>query len=205
MRNTRVWMTLGFCLTPALLAGAQSGKAGLWAVASRTTFQQSGTVGVMNAPQPLDPPSDANPGLAVCLSQEVVDKFGVILPPSLRDCEYSHIVRQPNHLTADVACTGRMNGRGSVDASWTDDDHVIGKIHFVVKAKHGPEKTMTMAWTQDSNAVYKGSDCGQIKPRVLPPKEAQASAVPYGLRPAAPRLAAQPAPQPAAQPEAKQP
>lgn len=171
MRKTRVWITLGCCFAaPAIIVNAQNGKAGLWEVASRTTFQQSGSVGMFNATQPANSPSDAAPGLPVCLSQEVVDKFGVVLPPSLRDCELSHVVRQPNHMSADLTCSGRTNGKGSIDSAWTDEDHVQGKIHFVGKAKHGPNNTITMTWTEDSNAVFKNTDCGSVRPRTIPAK-----------------------------------
>lgn len=169
MRKTHVWITLSFCLlTMATIAPAQNRKAGLWEITSKTTFQQPGNVGMFSATQSGQAPSGDIPAVPVCLSKELIEKFGVVLPPSLRDCQLTNVVNKPDSLMADLTCTGRSNGKGTIETSWSDDGHATGKIHFSSKAKAGPDKTVTMTWTQDSTAVFKSEDCGSVSPRKMP-------------------------------------
>jgi hypothetical protein len=172
MRKTRSWIVLGCSLfAVATLAAAQNGKPGLWEVASATTFQKSsGGVGMFNGTQSGNATAASPQGLPVCLTQELIDKYGVILPPSLKDCELSNVVKKPNSMTSDMTCSGRTNGKGSIESTWSDENHVKGKIHFVGKVKAGPSNSLSMAWTEDSTAVFKSADCGSLKPRKIPAK-----------------------------------
>src|ERR1022692_4292577 len=176
MHNSRICITLACCLlTTASFAGAQNGKPGLWDVSSKITYQHPGRVGMFSDPQSASP-TDPAPALPVCYSQQLIDKFGIMLPPSLRDCTYSNVARKANSMSADLVCIGRMGGKGSIEASWTDDEHVQGKIHFVARGNQGPtHTTMSLAWTEESSAVFKSADCGDIKPRTIPPPKPQAS------------------------------
>lgn len=160
------WLLVG-----VVAAGAQGNqKAGLWVVASSTRIQQPGEVPANGTI--LGSTAVAGAGLPVCLTKEVVDSYGVILPPSLKDCELTHVQRTPESFKADMTCKGGYNGLGSVESSWTDPGHVVGKIRFVSKA--GPANdARALAWTQESTAVFKSSDCGEVKPRKMPPASAQ--------------------------------
>ena len=175
MHKFRICITLACCMFSTLLfASAQNGKAGLWDVSSKITYQHPGRVGMFSDTQSATQPSDPAPPLPVCYSQQVIDKFGIILPPSLRDCALSNVVRKPNSMSADLVCTGRMGGKGSIEASWSDDEHVQGKIHFVATANQGPNHSMmSLAWTEDSTGVFKSADCGDVRPRVIPPPKTQ--------------------------------
>ena len=66
-------------------------------------------------------------------------------------------------MTADMECTGMMSGRASMESSWTDDEHATGKVHFVGSMQVGPN-SKPIEWTTASSSVYKGIDCGTVKP-----------------------------------------
>jgi hypothetical protein len=173
-----------FCLCAVVHFGeAQSRKAGLWEMTSKTTILQPGNRGgattnngsdAQAQPQPTEPA-----GLPVCLTQDQIDKYGVIMPPSLRDCELSNVVQKPDSFTADMICKGTYNGKGTIQSTWTDDDHASGKVTFVAKSRDS-SKPMSIAWTQESTAVFKNPDCGNVKPRPMPTQAKQAQMPPPG-------------------------
>jgi hypothetical protein len=168
MRKNRLWIPFGcglFAMT--MLASAHAQKAGLWEVSSTLTFQKPGSVGMFSGTQAGGAAPAGGQALPVCLTQELIDKYGVILPPSLRDCQLINVVKSPNGMRADMACSGRMNGKGSIETSWPDDEHAQGKIHFTSKSGQGAQ-AMIMTWTQDSSAAFKSADCGSVRPRAIP-------------------------------------
>lgn len=171
MLKSRVWMTWGCCLLAASgFASAQSRKAGLWEVTSKTTIQQPGSgtaaaTGTASADQTADQPG----GIPVCYSQAMVDTYGIVLPPSLRDCDIFNVVQTASRFTADMTCKGLYNGKGTIESTLTDPDHVVGKVQFASKPKDGA-KQVSLHWVEDVSATFKGSDCGTVKPRPIPVK-----------------------------------
>ena len=185
MRKAHICLILTFFLLAGIhLSKAQSRKAGLWEMTSKTTVLQPGNrpgtttnSGTSTQAQASEPE-----GLPVCLTQAQIDKYGVILPPSLRDCEISNVVQKPDSFSADMMCKGSYNGKGSIESTWTDDDHASGEIRFVAKSRDS-SAPMSIAWTQESTAVFKSPDCGSVKPRPMP-TQAKQTQMPF---PAAPR------------------
>lgn len=147
-------------------AWAQSRKPGLWALTSTTTWQQSPVpagVGGSSAGGGGNSPFDGGTSITqVCFTQQQIDKYGAILPP-ISGCRVTNLVKRANSMTADMVCTGRMSGKGSLESSWTDGEHATGKIHFVGSMQVGPN-SRPIEWTTASTAIYKGSDCGSVKP-----------------------------------------
>ena len=174
MQKHTVWITLTLCLLAASVASAQqSPKAGLWLISTTTRIQQQGE-SPANFSAANQGKASAEPvGLPACLTSEIIDKFGVILPPSLRDCELSNLVQAADSFHADMTCKGSYNGVGSVESTWTDEDHVAGKVRFVSRTGEAG-KGRQMSWSQESTAVFKSSDCGSVKPRKVPVKQAPA-------------------------------
>jgi hypothetical protein len=72
-------------------------------------------------------------------------------------------------MTADWICSGRMAGKGTLESSWTDPNHAKGKVHFVGAMQMGPN-TRPIEWTTESSSVFKGADCGAVKPLPMPDK-----------------------------------
>jgi hypothetical protein len=174
MQKYTISITLTLCVLAASVSSAQqSRKAGLWLISTTTRIQQQGeSPANFSGGHPAQSSSEPA-ALPACLSQEIVDKFGVILPPSLRDCELSNVVQAADSFHADMTCKGSYNGVGSVESTWTDDDHVSGKVRFVSRAgEAGNGRQMT--WSQESTAVFKSSDCGNVKPRQIVAKQAPA-------------------------------
>ena len=172
MRKQRVWIILAYCLFVAtVFAWAQTRKAGLWQIATTTKILQPGEPpgSFVEHGNSSESSAAVDGGLPVCLTQEMIDKYGVILPPSLKDCELSHVTQTGNSFMADMTCKGSYNGMGSVESTWTDEDHVVGKVRFVAKTS-GETNARSITWTQKSTAVFKGPDCGAVKPRKMPAK-----------------------------------
>ena len=165
----RIWSTLGYYLLIGVVAAwaQETKKAGLWLIASSTKIQQVGDTPGNFARGSSSTPAAPEGGLPVCLTQELVDNYGVMLPPSLKDCQLSKVVRTAGSFKADMTCKGGYNGFGSVESTWTDPDHVVGKIRFVSRTRDSTNGR-EMTWTQESSAVFKGSDCGAVRPRKMP-------------------------------------
>jgi hypothetical protein len=159
-------------------SGAQSRKAGLWEITTKTAILQPGNrVGTtINNGSDTQAQSTEPAGLPVCLTQAQIDKYGVILPPSLHDCELSNVVQKPDGISADMTCKGTYNGKGSIESTWTDDDHASGKIRFVAKTRD-TSRPMSITWTQEAIAVFKSTDCGNVKPRPTPSADAKQAQV----------------------------
>lgn len=173
MRMQRVWTSLSLCvlMVAATSSAQQTRKAGLWQVATTTKIQQQGETPGNFVTRPNGSESSGpDGGLAVCLTQEVIDAYGVILPPSLKDCDLSNVVQSANSFRADMTCKGGYNGVGSVESNWTDEDHVTGKVRFVSKTRETTSQR-ALTWTQEGTAVFKSSDCGSVKPRKVPAKQ----------------------------------
>ena len=62
-----------------------------------------------------------------------------------------------------------MAGKGTVECAWTDPDHATGKVHFVGSMQMGPNAP-PVEYTIVATSVYKGSDCGSVKPAPMPDK-----------------------------------
>jgi len=159
MHPIRNWITLLCCLAAATpFSAAQTRKPGLWEMTSTMTWQQSPFPAGMANPMAAGGPRTTQ----VCLTQEQIDKYGAITQPS-HGCQITNIVRKTNSMTADIVCTGHMSGKGSMESSWSDDEHATGKVHFVGSMSMGQD-SKPIEWTAESSSVYKGADCGSVKP-----------------------------------------
>jgi hypothetical protein len=166
MRKTPIWITLSCCvLALAIVALAQAvRKPGLWEMTSSMTYQQS--------PFPPGMPASALAAMSaphtvqVCLTQAMIDKYGAPVSQN-RDCQLTNIVMKPTGMTAEMVCTGRMSGHGDMESSWTDGNVAKGKVHFVGTMGAGPN-SMPVEYTVVYTSVYKGPDCGSVKPMPMP-------------------------------------
>jgi hypothetical protein len=148
-----------------MLAGAQTGrKAGLWEVTSKTTWQQSPFAGAAQEPEG-SPVSAAPQTTMVCLTQEMIDKYGGPIPQAHNECQVSNVNRTAKGMTADWVCNGGLNGKGSIQSSWTDDNHSSGKVHFSGTMQMGQAGSRPVEWTNQFTSTYKKSNCGSVKPK----------------------------------------
>jgi hypothetical protein len=160
MQKTRARITVGWCfLAAAVFIWAQTRKAGLWELTTTQTVQQS----------PDSAPSAGAPRTTqVCLTQQQIDQYGAIVP-QIPGCQVIHVVKKPGGMTADMVCTGRMSGKGVLESSSDDGVHAKGKVHFTGSMQAGPN-TRPIEWSTESSAVFKGADCGNVKPTPVPGK-----------------------------------
>jgi hypothetical protein len=183
MHKTRIWITMGCCLFAlAIFAWAQSSrKPGLWEIT--TTISMAGMQmpqmpqlppGV-TLPQGMTMPSQGSPfggptTVQVCLTQAMIDKYGGAspAPPNKNaDCKVTDISIQSSGMTAKINCTGQMTATGTVEATFVDANTTKTKMHMTGAMQHGAN-SMPVDMTMLSTSVYKGADCGSVKPLPLP-------------------------------------
>lgn len=161
MRGSRVWGLAGFCLaTMTLFALAPARKAGLWDVTSQMTWVQAPMAGM--------PPSMPARTTQVCVTQEMIDKYGGNIPETRGACQVSNVAMKPGGMTADVVCTGQMNGKATVVSTWADEEHASSTMHFTGEMSMGPGGAKPVEWTTKSTSVFKSADCGSVKPVAVP-------------------------------------
>jgi hypothetical protein len=154
---------LVFCFIAAAViqAKAQTRKAGLWELTTTQTYQQS--------PFPAGAaPSGAPRTTEVCLTQQQIDRYGAIVP-QIRGCQITNVVKKPGGMTAEMTCTGFMNGKAVMESSSDDGIHATGKIHFVGSVGTG-SNAKPAEWSTASTAIFKSADCGDVKPTPMPDK-----------------------------------
>jgi hypothetical protein len=167
MRKSRlaVFLSCSF-LSLSILVWGQMRKAGLWELTTTQTWQQSPLPPGMNIPN--SPFAGGTRTTQVCLTQQQIDKYGGAIP-STRDCQVTNVNKTASGMTADLVCTGKMGGKGTVESSWTDAEHTKTKIHFTGAIQMGPN-SKPLEWTIASSGVFKGADCGSVKPVPTPDK-----------------------------------
>ncbi|MGB6973248.1 MAG: DUF3617 family protein [Terracidiphilus sp.] len=143
-------------LALTIFVWAQTRKAGLWKTTSTMTWEQSpfpGGMDAMGAPRTTE----------VCVTQEQIDKYGTVPPQTRGDCQVTNLNKTDHGMSAVIECSGRMQGKGTVEASWTDDTHSTSKVHFVGVMQMGPN-SKPFEWSIESSSVFESTDCGSVKP-----------------------------------------
>jgi hypothetical protein len=164
MHISRFFITLGLLLcTGAAISSEESRRAGLWEMTTTTTWQKA----------PLVPSSEdsrlrgGTHTTQICLTREMIDKYGALLPQSRGQCTIKNKVVMPGIVSADYVCSGVMTGKGVLESTWLDTEHARGTLHFVGTFQVGSE-TRPIEWTTKSTSVFKSADCGTVKPPSLP-------------------------------------
>jgi len=162
MHKTRVLIIMGCCLfAMTITASAQAvRKPGLWEMTTNMTWQQS------PMPNGMTMPGGGPHTMQVCLTQAMIDKYGAPVSQTQRDCKIVNVVMHTSSMTADLVCSGRMNGKGEMQSSWSGNT-AIGKMHFAGTMQMGPNST-PVEWTTNTTSTYKGPDCGSVKPLPMP-------------------------------------
>jgi hypothetical protein len=136
---------------------------------STTTWQKSPMPPGMTLPQGVaNPFAPMTRTTEVCLTQEMIDKFGAPMPTGQGGCTISNIVLKPASMTAEMTCTGKMNGHATLESSWPGGNTAHGKMHFTGAMQMGANAA-PVEYTVESTSTYKGADCGSVKPLPMPP------------------------------------
>ena len=149
-------LIFGWLIAATLSVTAQDRKPGLYEVTLVTTT-------VSPTPQ-VHPPRTWQ----ACLTQPMIDKYGAIVPDNLsRVCQLVNVVKKSGGMTADIACSGPVIGKGTLNVTWSDSEHSKGDIHFSGTI-HPGDNDIKIEWSSTTTSVYKGPDCGTLKPTTPP-------------------------------------
>lgn len=165
MRNITVWVAMSCCAASIAMPGSAQNarKPGLWEVNSKMTWQLSPIPPGVTLPGGISPSTPTTHTTQVCLTQEMIDRYGAPIPQSRSECRAENIRKTASAMSADWVCSGRMSGKGTLESSWIGDTDAQSKLHFVGTMQMGQGEE-PVEWTNESTSVYKGSDCGDLKP-----------------------------------------
>lgn len=153
-----LWILTCACvLIAGVAAWSQSRKAGLYDTTTNMTWQQS------PFPEGMGPGTQGPHKALVCVTQEQVDKFGGAPLPAREGCSISDVVKRPDGFTATMTCNRRMNSKGPVEATFTEDGQGKIKVHMTGTMNIGPTPR-PVEYTIESTSVFKSADCGSVKP-----------------------------------------
>jgi len=162
MGRLRIGITLSFCLSlVTIAASSETRKAGLWELTTTMTWQRSPS---RPGGEPVKPGRHTS---QVCLTREMIDKFGALLPQSRGQCNIVNKEMKPGGMTADYVCSGEMTGKGLLESTWSDAEHSSSKVHFFGTIQAGALRKQ-IEWTTQSTSVFKSASCGNIVPQALP-------------------------------------
>jgi hypothetical protein len=165
MNQTRLRIAIGACVGLASMAwaGTTNRKPGLWEISTTTTWQKAPAVeGVDAAKMPGGTHTSE-----VCLTQEMIDDYAALLPHGSAQCTIQNRVTTGNKTTGEYVCNGVMEGKGDLESTWTDPEHVTGKVHFNGTFLVGGRRQL-VEWTTESLSRFKSASCGAVKPHSLP-------------------------------------
>ena len=163
MGKFRFWVPVAGCVVASavLLMAQANRKPGLYEMTSTMSWQQS------PFPAGMAMPGGGPHTMQVCLTQAMIDRYGGPVPQSRGDCQVKNMVKSADGMTADYVCSGHMNGTGKMEAHWTEGGESHSKVHFTGTMQLGPQGK-PVEWTMESTSVYKGEDCGSVKPLPMP-------------------------------------
>jgi hypothetical protein len=153
-------LALALIAVPAM---AKQGKVGLWNVTSSTdvTLPPQVAAALKKAGQSL--PAARPMTVQMCMSQAEVDSSE---PPHLDSkatgCVTKTTRQTASEMTATMTCNGDMKGSGSIQISYSGNEHYAGSYSFKGTSFGSPANITTR---------FKGdwvkADCGSVKPYSL--------------------------------------
>lgn len=170
MRTMRLWIPVAGCVlaTATLLMAQPERRPGLYETTSNMTWQQSPLPPGVQLPPGMNSPFSANTHTSqVCVTQQMIDRFGGPAPQTRGECRVANMVKNADGMSADWICTGAMTGKGTLNATWTADGKSASKVHFAGTMQMG-QRSAPVEWTMESTSTFKGADCGDVKPVQLP-------------------------------------
>ena len=152
----------------ALPSSAQEGRQpGLYEATSKMTWQQSPFPPNMPAP-PNSPFGSGSHTTQVCVTQAQIDKYAGPPPQTHGDCQMTNMNKSATGMSGTLVCTGQMSGNGDFEAHWVPGEGKgTSKVHFTGTMTMGP-RSAPVEWTIESTSVFKGPDCGSVKPIQTP-------------------------------------
>ena len=161
MRSPRLCPTLICLFSLVALAHGQNVQPGLYENTTEVTWQQSPFPPGMNMPQ--SSMGEGKHTTEVCVTQAQIDRYGPIVPERWgQGCHLTNIVKSAGGMHAELVCKGEVEGQGSFDAVWGPESGG-GQLHFLGQMVTR-EFTAPIEFTSKLVSVYKGRNCGNVKP-----------------------------------------
>jgi hypothetical protein len=105
----------------------------------------------------------------VCVTQAMIDKFGGPSPaPQRGNCQVTNVSIKPDGMSATIQCTGQMTATGTVKATFVDANTTQSQVHVSGTMQIG-QNSRPIDMSINSTSIYKGADCGDVKPYAMPP------------------------------------
>lgn len=144
---------------------ASHGKAGLWSVTTQIggmpqqmphmTPEQMQQMQAMGVQMPHMGPHGMT--TQYCMTAAEVNSDA---PPSMqKDCKISNMHTDGHTMSADMTCTGRMQGKGHMTVTYDNPEHYAGKVVFA-----GSAEGQTTDVTDTFEGKWVSADCGSVKP-----------------------------------------
>jgi hypothetical protein len=173
MTRSRIGVAAVYCLfAVASTVHGQGRKPGLWEITAQMTWQQAPFPTSAQTPAGANAPSSAGPHtIQYCLTQDMIDRFGAPMPQSQAGCTFTNVSKTSSSMSAQMVCTGgAFSGKGDMESHWSANGTAKGRMHFVGSIPMG-QTSRPVEWTVNSTSVYKGPDCGSVKPPPMPPEK----------------------------------
>ncbi|MBL6750993.1 MAG: DUF3617 domain-containing protein [Nevskia sp.] len=172
MHKTTIIAALAAAAVLPLTASAYShGKPGLWQATVQMKFAKGGPPPMPAIPPEAlammkqmgrEPPPNMNGPITnkFCLTpaQAAADKPPT--PPQRGNCQMQNLQHSGSTFSADMICTGEMQGTGHMTVTYDSDDHYSGSMHFAGTSGHMGEVDMT----NEFSGQWLGADCGSVQP-----------------------------------------
>jgi hypothetical protein len=168
----RIWLaSAALVLLSPGVALAAHGKAGLWNITTTMSMpdmpQMPPEAMAMMKARGMSMPGMGGPMVTqICMTQADVDSDA---PPPTRDreenCQTKVTAKTASSMKADMVCSGRMQGTGHMEVSYTGAEHYSGSYSFKGVAE-GHASSISSTFKGD----WVGADCGKIKPFVRKPQ-----------------------------------
>ena len=161
-KKLRILLPAAALMAAAGVAWAETPKLGLW----ETTM----TMKWVKSPFPAGLPVANIPAFSgkpithsSCLTQKKLDEMqDPFAGREGKECKLENVQKSDHGMTADMVCSGHMNGKGSFEIDWSGGDRATMKSHFAGTMQMG-NGARDVEWTNEGTSVYKGSSCGSVK------------------------------------------
>lgn len=159
----KIALALAVAAVLPMAAMAAHGKAGLWEITSHMSMP-----GMMAQIPPDQLARMQAMGMRMPNGQGITTQHCVTAeeaamdkPPPMRnakDCAMSNVSHDAHTFSADMVCSGDMEGRGHVSVNYDSDEHYSGSYSFT-GSSHGHPANMTTSF----EGKWISADCGSVK------------------------------------------
>jgi hypothetical protein len=172
MSKITMWIMTTCCAAVLVTSvyGQSKQQPGLWEVT--TQISMGGAMQMPQMPPGVNLPAALNPFAPktsqLCVTQAMIDKYGAPYSnPPRSNCQVTDIQTKPDGMTATVKCTGNMDATGTVQSTFVDSTTTKTTMHIIGTMQQG-SRNMPVDMTVQSTSVFKGADCGSVKPVAMP-------------------------------------